>query len=182
MVNLLPLKEQMRLRARYYTALLSAGIFLLAGAFFLGTVLLLPSYFLAESEAKIAVRALNASADSVKAYQSSGIVQQISLLKERLMILGEYQRPQATALVLSGLTAAAPVDIQIRTAGLAFSGSGSGEVTVSGKAKTRAALVSFGKKLEENRIFDGVEVPLSGLVSETDLDFSLPFTFDIAAP
>lgn len=182
MVNLLPIQQQARLRGRYYLGLLSSFIFLLAVVFFIGAALLAPSYFLAESEAASAVRSLNASAESVKLYQSSGIVRQVSLLKERLMVLTEYQRPASTAVVLSALTGAAPSGIQIQTVTLTFTGSQGGEVVVSGKAKTRAALVNFGKKLEENNLFSDAEVPLSGLVSETNLDFSLPFTFDVGTP
>ncbi len=181
MVNLLGAKEQRELRVRYYTGLLSAAVFVLVAVCIVGIAFLTPSYFLAESEAKAAVRALDASAESVKLYQSSGIVRQVSLLKERLALLKEYERSQTTALVLSNLTTGVSDDIQIRSISLAFTGSKTGDITVSGKAKTRVALVNFGKKLEDGSLFSGAVVPISDLVNGTDLDFSIPFTFDANA-
>lgn len=179
MVNLLPAKEQMKLRVRYYSALATLFAFLLAGACAGGIALLMPSYFLAESEAAAAVRALDASAESVKLYQSSGTVQEISLLKERLSLLKEYEGNQAVALVLSRITADVSPDMHVSSIALSFTGPGKGSVTVSGNAKTRAALISFGKKLEDERIFSGAAVPVSELASETDIDVSMPFSFDV---
>ena len=90
MVNLLTTKDQMKLRARYYTGILSSFIFVLVGVCVLGTALLMPSYFLAEAEAKASVLALDTSQESGALDQSSGVVEQVSLLKERLMLLREY--------------------------------------------------------------------------------------------
>ncbi|MES2134697.1 MAG: hypothetical protein V4449_00435 [Patescibacteria group bacterium] len=181
-VNLLPPKEQMNLRVRYYTALASLFVFLLVGVCIVGIALLMPSYFLAESEAGIAVRAMESSAESVKLYQSSGTVQQISLLKERISVLKEYQGDQATALVLSRITAGVADDIHVNAISLVVTSSGVGKVTVSGKANTRLALINFGKKLESERMFEGAVVPVSDLATGVDIDFSIPFTFDVNAP
>lgn len=179
MVNLLTTKDQMKLRARYYTGILSSFIFVLVGVCVLGTALLIPSYFLAEAEAKASVRALEMSQESVALYQSSGVVQQVSLLKERLMLLREYNGIQTTPRVLAELTTRVPEGVQVNSIALVFTGSGVGTISVSGKAKTRTALINFGKQIEVVRVFKGASVPISNLVNETNIDFSIPFSFDI---
>ena len=179
MVNLLPAEDQTKLRVRYYTGLLSSFIFVLVGVCILGTALLMPSYFLAQSEAKSAIRALEASKESVGLYQSSGIVQQVSLLKERLKILKEYEGVQTVSLVLAELTTRVPEGVQINSTAIVFTGAGVGTITIAGKAKTRTALISFGKKIESVRIFKGASIPISNLVNETDIDFSVPFSFEV---
>lgn len=182
MVNLLPLKDQMKLRVRYYTSLASVFVFLLVGLSVVGIALLLPSYFLAQKESDTALRELAISAESVKAYQSSGTVQQISLLKERLAILKENDQGALSALVLSRLTSDLSADIQVQSISLTFTGKGKGGVVVAGLAKTRTGLITFGKNLESERIFTGAVVPVSDLASETNLAFSIPFTFDVGTP
>lgn len=179
MVNLLTAQDQMKLRVRYYTGLLSSFIFVLVGVCVLGTALLVPSYFLAKAEAASAIRALEASKESVELYQSSGIVQQVSLLKERLKILKEYEGVQTVPLVLAALTTNVPSGVQINSTSILFTSAGAGTITISGKAKTRTALISFGKKIESVRIFKGASIPISNLVNETDIDFSVPFSFDV---
>lgn len=179
MVNLLPTQDQAKLRVRYYTGLASSFVFVLVGVCILGTTLLIPSYFLAETQAKSAVRALDASKESVELYQSSGVVQQVSLLKERLKILKEYEGVQTIPLVLAELTTRIPDGVRVNSISIASTGIGTGTITISGTAKTRTALIGFGKKIENVRIFKGATVPISTLVSETDLDFSIPFSFDV---
>lgn len=179
MVNLLTTEDQTKLRVRYYTGLLSSFIFVLVAVCILGSALLIPSYFLAETQARSAVRALDASKESVGLYQSSGVVQQVSLLKERLKILKEYEGVQTAPLVLAELTAHVPDGVRINSISIINTGIGTGDITISGKSKTRAALISFGKRIEGVRMFKGASVPISNLVNETDIDFSIPFSFDV---
>lgn len=179
MVNLLTAQDQTKLRVRYYMGIVSSFIFVLVGVCVLGTALLTPSYFLAKAEAVSAIRALEVSKESVGLYQSSGIVQQVSLLKERLNILKEYESVQTVPLVLAELTTNVPNGVRINSTSILFTSAGAGTITISGKAKTRTDLISFGKKIEIVRMFKGASIPISNLVNETDIDFSVSFSFDI---
>ncbi|MES2014656.1 MAG: hypothetical protein V4437_02470 [Patescibacteria group bacterium] len=182
MVNLLPQSEKMKLRTFYYARLWSILALLLTVATLAGSAFLMPAYFLARGEADAATRSLAASEENAKLYAATGAMKDVSLLKERLAILKDYESDAVTELILSRLAGDASGDVGISSISVSFSSATAGKVSIAGKAKTRSSLIDFGKKLSDERIFSGVSVPVSDLVNETNLDFSIPFAFTTSAP
>lgn len=182
MVNLLPIQEQKKLRTLYRVRLSAVLLFLLSAIVFAGGVLLVPSYFLAETGAAAAQKDLDTSLQSAAARSSSSALAKLALLKERVSLLNDYGRTPVSALILSHIAADASSDIGVNAIDITFTGSGEGKVNVSGKAKTRAALIAFGQKLQDDSAFQGASVPVSDLAGGSNIDFGIPFTFNIYGP
>lgn len=182
MVNLLPTKERKQLRRIYFARFATVFFFLASAVTFAGSLLLAPSYFLAESNANAARKDLGISLESAASRASLDAKEKIAFLKERITILKEYQRAPASALILSHIAADASTDIGVNAISIVFTASGEGTVNVTGKAKTRTALIALGQKLQSDGAFHGASVPVSDLAGGNNIDFSIPFTFSIYAP
>lgn len=179
MVNLLPRGEQRKLRVLYYSRLLSACFVVLAGLCVAGTLFLLPSYMSAEARAASAQNSLGQSLVKTNQNATSGVGQALLVFKERITLLKEYHRQPVSSYVLSRILSALPKGVRITAITFVFSGEGTGKVMVLGRADTRIALIEFGKGLESERSFIGASVPVSNLVSDSNIAFSLPFEFDL---
>lgn len=179
MVNLLPHSEQRKLRVLYYARLLSACLVVLSVVCVVGTLLLIPSYLSAKARAASAQKSLGQSLVRTNQNAASGVGQSLLVFKERITLLKEYHRQPASSYVLSRILSALPSGVRITAITFVFSGEGVGKVTVLGRADTRTALIEFGKKLEAESSFIGASVPVSNLVSDSNIAFSLPFEFDL---
>lgn len=179
MVNLLPRSDQRKLRVLYYSRLASACFLVLALLCVAGTLLILPSYMSAKTRALHAERSLDESLLKTNRNAASGVGQSLLVFKERITLLKEYHRQSASAYVLSRILSALPKGVRITSITFTFSGEGKGKVVVLGRADTRTALIEFGKGLENEHSFIGASVPISNLVSDSNIPFSLPFEFDL---
>lgn len=182
MVNLLPKQEQIKLRGLYYSRLVSAFLFVLAFVCLAGTVLLIPSYIVAKEKAESAVLKLQEAT-----MKASGEVPvknniELGLLKERISILHEHNRQSAIPYVLSRALDGRSSDIHITALTFLFKGDGEGSITLAGKADSRSALIAFAENLNKENTFAGANVPVSDLVQETNIPFSLPLQFHLKTP
>lgn len=179
MVNLLPRSDQRKLRVLYYSRLVSACFLVLAGLCIAGTLLLVPSYMSAKTRATSAQNALNESLVKTNRDVASGAGQSLLIFKERITLLKEYNRQGASSYVLSRILGVLPQGVRVTAITFVFGEEGAGKVTVLGRADTRTALIEFGKGLESERSFVGASVPISNLVNDSNIPFSLPFEFDL---
>lgn len=177
MVNLLSSKEKSALLIRYRLRLVTITALMLSFAFAGGVALLMPAYFLAENEAEGAKSNLKSAESDIALSKFSRSGTEVSRTEERVSLLKDYQRVPAVERVLSRLTTHLTNDIGLTAIEVTRSDATSGTVIIRGIAKTRTALVDFGTRLQRDPAFQGVQVPLSDLVSDTNLTFSLPFTF-----
>jgi hypothetical protein len=106
----------------------------------------------------------------------------MALLKERVTLLDDYGRTPTAALVLSHIAADTSAEIGVNAINITFTENGEGTANISGKAKTRAALISFGQKLQGDATFRGASIPVSDLAEDSNIDFDIPFTFSIYGP
>ncbi|TAJ13983.1 hypothetical protein EPO56_02580 [Patescibacteria group bacterium] len=182
MVNLLPKQEQIKLRGLYYSRLVSAFLFVLAFVCLAGAVLLIPSYIVAKEKAENAVLKLQEA--NMQANKEVPIKNDIELglLKERISILQEHNRQSAIPYVLSRALDGRPSNVHITSLTFIFKGDGEGSVTLAGKADSRNALISFAENLKKESAFAGATVPVSDLVQETNIQFSLPLQFNLKTP
>lgn len=179
MVNLLPEITQQKLSALYWTRLAALALFLLSLAGIIGVAGLLPSYFIASAEADAAAHSLAASQQALQLGEKGGAPGTLALWTERVALLKDYPRPPLAASALSTLTAGLPPGVTFSKIVLTPEDGAHGTISLSGKAATRDALLAFVKELQGKSAFSGVSVPVADLATETDVPFSLSFSFSL---
>jgi len=76
--------------------------------------------------------------------------------------------------IVNQITKVKPVGIEILSFDLNLE---KGTVKLIGKAADRSVLINFKKKIESTSAFDSIELPITSLVSETNLDFEMTFIY-----
>lgn len=181
MVNILPNKQQRALYVRYYTQLFSTFFLVVAAAVMLGAVLLVPSYFLAQEEAKLLRQSADAQLQRLTLGGSTNEGQVMQTLEEAVSLLQTYEHDSVVTKAIVAVTAVTPSGVTLQKVRI-LTGDSGGSVTLSGTANTRAGLVEFVSELQRKSIFSNVSVPVSDLAAEEDLNFSLSFTLNPSTP
>lgn len=173
MLNLLPESERKSLRRGYLLRLVAVALFLLAAAFAAGGVLLLPAYFAARADQAAAVRTLALLERS----------REISSAEEAGALLGAARRKTEHLAASLGRTSVADLLRRIvaaRNSSVALSGfsfeereGGAWVAGVRGTAAAREALLDFVRRLERDRAFQAVDLPVSNLAGDSDIAFSI---------
>ncbi|MBX9765328.1 PilN domain-containing protein [Patescibacteria group bacterium] len=182
MVNILPHKTQNELRFMYYARLF--GTFFLVGAFVIGigAGVLVPSYFLAQEEAEASKRYAEALKQTLSLSEGGAAGKSLPVLAEQVNVMKAYSEDAALALALERIVGAIPDNVSIRKMSFRFPSASEKIVTLNGNAATRSALIAFVDALKKDPLFKGVVVPVSDLVSDDDLPFTLTFSFAAVKP
>jgi len=176
MVNLLPKKEINILYRAYYVRLFTAWLLLVSCAILVGGALLVPSYVVSERAADSGERYLAALEETVGIRERAGVTDDVRALAERLRILGDYSSEVSYGPFFED--AFFELTSDIRVGGIAFTkGSDALQVSISGNAKTRTALLSFADRLRQSGHFEGVSVPVSQLAVDENIPFSITATY-----
>ena len=172
-MNLLPeeeKKEAAKERMRRLATVLLLGC---AGIFWMGTVLLLPSYFFTEYERREFVQSLEAftaSPEIARIKEREGRVQ--ALGGKALELDTSFANTRSTAGHLQAVLEARGEGVQILSLSYATANDG-GKITVAGRALSRTSLRDFSKRLEARGEFKKVISPVSNFLKEENLEFSL---------
>lgn len=172
--NLLPPEEKNRLQLKKQTrvAIIWSGSVFLALAFF--TLLLLPSYFRSSFQEKEVLRNLRLTEESPLVTRMATIRQSIATLKQSA---ADIARGTKVASIFSGIISdfISALPTGITPTALTFN-SQKQEMKVLGFAATRNALVALQGSLRARKNISNISIPLSDLVQDTDIPFTLTFT------
>ena len=175
MMNLLPPEEQKELgRERLRRFLVVSGL-AVSLVFFSGAILMLPAYLALEFRRAGLERNLSISKKAPLAGEVGAIEAGIRDLNFKLELWGESapERRQVAGPV-DRILKLAPAAVSVRSIFYEASSKTNPErVTLKGKAGNRAALLGFADALEKSGIFKEVHSPVSNLLKEVDVDFSL---------
>lgn len=176
MVNLLPKKTTSALARTYFVRLATLLFFGGGVLFILGALILVPSFFLAQNEAASSERYVSALEETVGLKERSASGESVARLAEQVAAMRAYAQAPITTPLIDALVAATPGSVRVTA--ISFSrGDAATAVSVAGIAGTRESLLSFADALRTHRAFEGVSLPVSSLVSERDIPFSLSVTF-----
>lgn len=175
MVNILPKTAQDEIRTLYYLRLASTLMFLLAIVFLIEAALLAPSYLLAQNEAAAAKEYTATLQQTLALKESTGGAAALSVFAEEVSLLKSYYATPAIADVLSALTSKLPKGVSLYEILIVPPATTDGKVQIVGSAKTRAELLAFVASLQSNTLFKSVAVPVSDLVGDSNLPFTLSF-------
>lgn len=176
MVNLLPRSVVRALVFRYYTRLFTLGCAFIGCAFLISAAFLGPSFILATRAGEAAERYAQAAEESVGLKERSGVSESMRVLNERVSLLDAGSLyPQSTEIIEAMLK---PLPRGVSVTAFAYAtGEGAANVSVSGVAETRVALLAYAEALRASGQFEGVNVPVSQLALDADIPFSISGTF-----
>ena len=173
MINLLPLeyKKNQRKALLFRVSFVALTIFSLVVA--ASSILLLPLYLSATAQ-------LNLYKTSQSFSDTETSSRTITDTNNKISIFALEESDSQFSAVLTLLDEITPSGISITDMTLATSDSGkkSTQLELRGNASTRESLVKFVDALKAQKSFESVELPISGLVKDSNIDFNMSFVIN----
>lgn len=177
MVNLLPQETKRGLVRRYYLRYATLVFVGLATALLIGGTLLIPSYLTSRESANSYERYRDALEGVVGLKERAAVTTDMARLGERVRIMETYAESALTADLIDAVGEEVTAGISVRS--LSFTRTDQGAtVTLGGDAATRQALLSFADALRAASAFSEAALPVSQLVAERDIGFSIQAVYE----
>lgn len=170
-MNLLPPGARSMLLKEYWLRVTSVWAILAALAFIAVGALLVPSYFLVQSEEAALMTERQALAEKTDGVSS--VERDVKAANALATALRNAEVPQRMSPIIAAVQEAAPTGIALRSYQMERSDRAVEALTIVGVALTRDALISFQRALEATEMFASAEVPIADLVKERDLPFRI---------
>jgi hypothetical protein len=170
MSNLLLETNRKTMRRNYMVRLVAVATFLLAISIYIGSALLLPSFFLVKSK----LSGLEKQAELEQLNIDNGENPRITLqnTKNKLELLSDISDLETAGAFFSDILEEKTSNVSLTS--ITFTREGDkGTFIVSGVSKDRKTLVDFTNKLERSKRFTNVALPVSNLAGNKDILFSL---------
>lgn len=178
MANLLPQKERKRFEWEYRFRLLTILLLFLMATIVLGTVLLLPSYFVSQSKGESIGRQSELLKKTITLREGDVSVASLLATKQKINQLVDVQNQILQTEIIQTIIQNIDTDITV-DAFYYTQGMGSdGEMKITGKADSRTALLSFSDRLKKESLFTRVDLPVSSLARDSDIIFSITLNGD----
>lgn len=170
-LNLLPPNEKRDFRYELHRRVVSFfGFWLFIYGVIFG-VLALPAYFFAVFQLVEVERSRDAEIAALKASGGGVIEEKINAFNQRLRFLVKREEErQSVVPLIAGVFSEIPKGVDVSLFKLDIR---RGEAILLGKAKTRDALLRFITALRADSMVGSVSSPVSNIIKEEDIDFSL---------
>lgn len=175
MMNLLPENEKNKLSQERMRRLLMVVGLSLASLFALGAALILPTYLSLLSQKRALNYQLTVTESNPGLKEIGDIEQSINDFNSKLTLFEQgEEKIQPVASVLEEALATRQGSITFKNIGYKRDlRTSSEELSIQGNATHRDALLDFVKNLEKLDSFKKVDLPVTSLLKETDIDFQL---------
>lgn len=174
--NLLPGTERAHVRGERYMRL---GVYALLGvlvSILMGGILSLPSFFVAKSRERTLTAQRDALVQLIELKQSSTTGVAINEIKARLALLESARTADSPHNLFVDIITRAPAGVVIWNYTFMRESEDVVVATLSGRADSREALLSFGDALRQSGTFGSVDIPVASLARSENIPFSLSFT------
>lgn len=175
MLKLLLQPEQKKVRKEYFFRFAIVALSFSALLFLLLSVFLLPSYFLSRTKKKAVDTRKTSLQKSDVATSARKAGADLDDVKKKLSLLDfsaiPLRQSDLIELILKNKTASISLGNFIYKSGVK-----EGSVQISGTAESREALVSYLKKMQQEKIFSNVNFPVSNLTKDKNIDFFMTLT------
>ena len=171
MINLLPPKAKKYLIVEYRLRLLSILMLIVAFACLMALALSFPTSILLSRQTETLLA--NSDLNRELGEERVRIARELSDTRTLINHLSKEIKTKPYSEIISSLDGMAGVGVSLDQ----FSFDNRNKLIISGIATSRAELSSFKGRLEERSDFKSVELPLSSLVKDVDLPFSITITF-----
>lgn len=180
MINLLPLeyKKNQRKALLFRVSFVALTIFSLVVA--ASSILLLPLYLSATAQVKAEKDRLNLYKTSQSFSDTETSSRTITDTNNKISIFALEESGSQFSGVLALLNEITPSGISITDMTLATSSMNkkNTQLELRGNASTRESLVKFVDALKAQENFESVELPVSGLVKDSNIDFNMSFVIN----
>ncbi len=178
MINLIPPAARKSVVLEYWLRVVSVWLFLFGTGCMIVAVLLLPTYMVVGGQIANLDGQVAATAEQTTTFDDGAAALTKSSAAALMLTEGASTTPFSTYLKL--LEQLAGDTVSIRSIAYTRDPLG-GKITISGSALTRAGLASFRDTLEAHPVFTNVVLPISSLIKDRDLLFSMTLSVDITA-
>jgi len=175
MINLLPEKAKKDIIFEYWVRVVSVWFFILSVVCAVVSLLLLPSYVLVDSQAKVLAVDVDAARAKVAEYDLSALA--LAKANTQAQMLFELKQVKNFTTVLSELDSLQNSNITISDYEFKRNGLKLNSVQLFGEAKTRQSLADFRDALLGLPDVAGVNLPIGNLARDRDILFSISITF-----
>jgi len=172
MSNLLPKKNKKRIRTEYLLRLLITFMILSALTLVFSFIFLIPSYLLSGERAKVATGEVNSLKNQLEQRQKEETSLALFSTNEEIEVLNLSLSPNLTK-AISLIISEIGVSIGIHSFTFAESSKGEKTIFIGGEARNRDSLIEFTKALENLNQFARVELPVSNLAKNKDINFNI---------
>ncbi|HEY4508810.1 MAG TPA: PilN domain-containing protein [Candidatus Paceibacterota bacterium] len=176
MFNLLPDNIKQKIKSEYRLRLLSV---VLVSVLFLQVVslfLLLPSWVLSLYKEKEAVAQKNFLDKSLLTLDTKSTSSVITDLNTKLNALSSSLSYPKILPLVNSIIANKSGEIRIKELSFDYTSENTANVVVKGVSSNRDSLVAFVKKIQDSNIFKNVNLPISNLAKDKNIDFSINMT------
>lgn len=171
MINLVPAAGLKAVKNEYWLRVVSVWLLLFGTVCLVGTVFLLPSYISLSAQIYDAQNAVTRLHDSSTSFDLP--TAQIVVANNQAQLLTNDVQVAGLTTHIASVDSYVQSEITVTNYALQVSPDSTVTFTISGQADSRAALVAFRDSLEGHDDFLAVTLPLSNLISNQDIPFSL---------
>ncbi len=177
MINLLPTAYKKTLRGLYRLRLINTALVLFFLIVIAGGVLLVPSYILSSVRERNLSDKLDDLRNSKNSEATKAISATIADINKKIFLFAiEKPRPSISDEVLAPIFTKQPEGVRLTSLSYETAEKNM-TVRIGGVASTRETLELFKKNLETYSRFSKVDLPLSDLVKNKDVEFTITCTF-----
>ncbi|HET8575364.1 MAG TPA: PilN domain-containing protein [Candidatus Paceibacterota bacterium] len=180
MINLLPQVEKEKLRREYFLRLAVIALISLFFLLLIACVLLMPTFLLTHSKLSITQNeavALKHSTAGVQKAQYEAVVKQTNdRVNQLLNAPAELQMRDLVRSILGVRGDRITLSAFVYQSAVAGSKGESARIQIQGVAKNRDELIAFQTRLQSSGHFSDVSLPISSLVSDTNIPFTMDLT------
>jgi len=177
MFNVLPQEEKIAIQKEYRVRrLIVIGVFFII-TLIIGLILLFPSYLVSQINAQNTASLLEAIQQELQKSKSHvATPEDISALREKIALLNAAKSSVSVSNLFSIIVAKKGNAVQLSNFTFKKNSDGTLELAVGGNARTRDALTQFSRALEADPAFSAVDLPISSLAKDKDIDFTMTIT------
>lgn len=176
-VNLLPIKDARRVMWEHRRRVAIVFMLLVMCSAVVALLFIVPSFIVVWSGASDFDDQLEATRTLVDLQRKQSGGSEVVELSERSALLEEALVRRTATSILEDVAPRIPEGVSVWQFTYSLGGE---EVSVSilGTATTRAALIAFGDALRQSSLFSRVDVPVSSLARNEDIEFTLTLSLD----
>lgn len=176
MINLIPQAAKKNIVTEYWVRVLSTWLMLWAFALFCGAGILFPAYILVSSQVSIYEESAAQALQKVADYDSASVELVRASQQAREALLQIETKPVTSYVELfTGLQGA---EIRFSQLNITRAEKDLQPVSITGSATNRQALASFRDRLLAHPLITEVDLPISNLATDKNIQFSITVTMD----
>jgi hypothetical protein len=176
MINLIPRSAKNNIVTEYWVRVFSTWLLLWAFALMCGAAIIFPAYTVVTSQVNVYRESAELASAKVADYESASVALVRSSQQAREVV--EQVEVMSVSSYIELFSSLQGADIIVTRINLTHEGSEMLPVDIVGSASDRQALASFRDRLLADPLISGVDLPISNLATDVDIQFSITVTMN----